>query len=69
MLVVSHVLDFLVILTSKEHVLIKTKTYVSKTKVTGNQGIKYSILRYVLMRRKTSQKTETQPVVEDHAND
>ena len=59
MLVVSHVLDFLVILTSKEHVLIKTKTSVSKTKVTGNQGIKYSILRYVLMRRKTSQKTET----------
>ena len=59
MLVVSHVLNFLVILTSKEHVLIKTKTSVSKTKVTGNQGIKYSILRYVLMRRKTSQKTET----------
>ena len=59
MLVVSHVLNFLVILTSKEHVLIKTKTSVSKTKVTGNQGIKYSILRYVLMRRKTSQKPET----------
>ena len=59
MLVVSHVLNFLVILTSKEHVLIKTKTSVSKTKVTGNQGIRYSILRYVLMRRKTSQKTET----------
>ena len=60
MLVMSRVLNFfLAILTSKEHVLIKTKTSVSKTKVTGNQGIKYSILRYVLMRRKTSQKTET----------